>query len=131
MIASILEIIYAMILTSIEGYGAMASLQGAASGLLGPVAFQGGIPTATLGLFLHSMILIVAAAIYYEISLRFPVLRARAITRGFLFGVLVYLFMNFVVLPLSAIPFTITYTLWKLLQGSSRTESWWDFLSPS
>jgi hypothetical protein len=115
--AAILDIIYAMILTARAGHGALAAMQGVASGLIGGAAFQGGLQTAALGLFLHCMILIAAAAVYYAASLRLPVLRSRAIACGLLFGVLVYLFMNFIVLPLSAIPFTITYTPWKLLQG--------------
>ena len=40
-------------------------LQGIASGLLGPHAFQGGWGTAVLGLALHFFIAFSAAAIYY------------------------------------------------------------------
>lgn len=115
--AAILDILYAMILTSMAGHGPLAAMQAVASGLLGAAAFQGGISTAAFGLFVHCIILIVAAVIYYAVSLGLPILRTRAIACGLLFGVLVYLFMNFIVLPLSAIPFTITYTPWKLLQG--------------
>lgn len=117
LIAAILDIIYAMIMAVQAGYTAVGILQAVASGLLGAAAFQGGIQTVALGLFLHSMILVIAAAIYCAVSLRFPMLLSRVITCGFLFGVLVYLFMNFVVLPLSAVPFKVTYTSWKLLQG--------------
>jgi uncharacterized membrane protein YagU involved in acid resistance len=117
LLAAVLDIIYAIILTVRAGHSAIGTLQAIASGLVGAEAFQGGIPAAALGLFLHCAILIVAAAVYYEVSLRFPVLRTRAIACGLLFGVLVYLFMNFIVLPLSAVPFKITYTYWKLIQG--------------
>ena len=117
LIAAALDIIYAIVLTLRAGHSAIGTLQAIASGLVGAEAFQGGIPAAALGLFLHCAILIIAAAIYYEASLRLPVLRARAIVCGLLFGVLVYLFMNFIVIPLSAIPFTISYTPWKLAQG--------------
>lgn len=115
--AAILDIIYAMILTTMAGYGPLAAVQGVASGWLGSAAFQGGAQTATLGLLLHCLILIVAAAIYYAASLRMPSLRSHAVAAGLLFGVTVYLIMNFIVLPLSVIPFTITYTPWKLAQG--------------
>jgi hypothetical protein len=117
LIAAVLDIIYAIILTLRAGHSAIGTLQAIASGLVGAEAFQGGIPAAALGLFLHCAILVIAATIYYEVSLRFPVLRTRAIACGLLFGVLVYLFMNFIVLPLSAVPFKITYTYWKLIQG--------------
>ncbi len=117
LIAATLDIIYAIILTVRNGHSAIGTLQAVASGLVGTEAFQGGIAAAALGLFLHYAILIVAAAVYYEASLRLPVLRTRAIVCGLLFGVSVYLFMNFIVIPLSAIPFTITYTPAKLAQG--------------
>jgi hypothetical protein len=38
-------------------------LQSVASGLLGPAAFDGGIPTAALGLALHFFIALVAATV--------------------------------------------------------------------
>jgi uncharacterized membrane protein YagU involved in acid resistance len=117
LIAAVLDIIYAIILTMRAGHNAISTLQAIASGLVGVEAFQGGIAAAALGLFLHCAILIVAAVVYYEASLRLPVLRTRALSCGLLFGVLVYLFMNFIVIPLSAIPFTISYTPAKLAQG--------------
>jgi hypothetical protein len=117
LIAATLDIVYAIVLTIRGGHTAVGTLQAVASGLVGVDAFQGGIVAAVLGLFLHCSILIIAAWVYYEASLRLPVLRARAIVSGLLFGVLVYLFMNFIVIPLSAIPFTITYTPAKLAQG--------------
>jgi hypothetical protein len=117
LIAAAMDITYAMIMTSMAGYGALSAMQGVASGLLGGAAFEGGIATAGLGLLLHCMILIVAATIYYATSRRLPVLRNRAVICGLLFGVLVYLFMHFVVVPLSAVPFTMAHTPWKLAQG--------------
>jgi hypothetical protein len=117
LLAAILDIVYAIIMAVQAGHTAMGTLQAIASGLLGGAAFQGGTSTAALGLLLHCLILIIAAAIYYAASLRLPMLRTHAIVCGLLFGVLVYLFMNFAVLPLSAIPFKITYTPWKLALG--------------
>jgi uncharacterized membrane protein YagU involved in acid resistance len=117
LIAAVLDIIYAIILTVRGGHSAINTLQAIASGLIGVEAFQGGIAAAALGIFLHCAILVVAAGVYYEASLRLPILRTRAVISGLLFGVLVYLFMNFIVIPLSAIPFTITYTPSKLAQG--------------
>jgi hypothetical protein len=58
-----------------------------------------------------------AAALYFVASKRVPILRSRPIVCGALFGVLVYLFMNFVVLPLSAFPLRLTYTAVRLLEG--------------
>ena len=62
-------------------------------------------------------VLFVAAALYLAASRRFPLLRHRAVTCGLVFGVGVYLFMNFVVVPLAAVPFELSYTPSKLAQG--------------
>ena len=80
-------------------------LQGIASGLLGPAAFQGGLRTAALGLALHFVIAFVCAAVYYAASRVLPVLAQRAVVCGMLYGVAVHLFMNQIVLPLSRVNF--------------------------
>jgi uncharacterized membrane protein YagU involved in acid resistance len=77
-------------------------LQSIASGLLGrEAAFRGGMPTAALGALLHFFIATTAAAIYYAASLKLPLLVRRAVPAGLAFGVAVYFFMNYVVIPLS------------------------------
>jgi hypothetical protein len=80
-------------------------LQGIASGLLGPAAFQGGAATAALGLGLHFFIAFVAAAVYYHASRVLPVLVRRAVLCGLAYGVAVHFVMNEVVLPLSRVNF--------------------------
>ena len=78
-------------------------LQTVASGLLGPASFTGGVRTAVLGLVLHLLIATTWAAVYYLASRRLSFLIDQTIIAGVLYGVLVWLFMNFVVLPLSAV----------------------------
>jgi|SRR5215831_1613421 len=84
--------------------------QSVASGLLGPKSFQGGSSTVLLGAGLHFFIAFVAAAVYYLASRKLTFLTTRFVLSGLLYGELVFIFMNFVVLPLSAIhrvpPFT-------------------------
>jgi hypothetical protein len=77
-------------------------LQSVATGLLGRAAFEGGAATAVLGLGLHFFIATGAAAVYYLASRRIALLREQPLLAGPLYGVAVYLFMNRVVLPLSA-----------------------------
>jgi len=79
-------------------------LQGIASGLLGPRAFQGGSGTAALGLALHFFIAFSAAGVYYAASRKLAFLRKQAVAWGMLYGVAVYMFMSWVVVPLSALP---------------------------
>ena len=74
-----------------------------ASGFLGADAFAGGITTAMLGVALHFVIATSAAAVYFIVSRRLEFLIKRSIAAGLLYGVMVYSFMNFVVLPLSAV----------------------------
>ena len=79
-------------------------LKGIAGGLLGPQAFHGGWGTALLGLALHFLIATTAASIYYLASRKISFLTQRAVLWGFLYGISVYMFMTWVVLPLSAFP---------------------------
>jgi hypothetical protein len=78
--------------------------QSIASGLLGRAAYDGGVSTAALGLFLHFFIATKAAAVYVGASRYLPVLVRQAVPCGLAFGVAVYFFMKYVVLPLSAVP---------------------------
>lgn len=72
-------------------------LQGIASGLLGRQAFRGGIATAALGLLLHFVIALSAAAVYFLVSHKFSFLTQQAVASGVLYGVAVYFFMQQVV----------------------------------
>jgi hypothetical protein len=74
-----------------------------AGGLLGRSAFQGGDATWALGLFLHYFIACSAAAVYYVASRKLTFLREYPIICGLFFGIAVYLVMNVIVLPLSAL----------------------------
>ena len=107
-IAGLLDIIYAIV-WSAPVRPAIWILQSVASGWLGKAAFQGGIPAAALGLASHFAICIVAAGVYGLAAMRLRWLREHWLTCGFLFGWAVYLFMNYVVLPLSAFPFKLSH----------------------
>jgi hypothetical protein len=76
-------------------------LQLIASGLLGEGAFSGGATTAALGACLHYAISIAAAALYCEIAGRERRLREHWLVGGTVFGVIAYLVMNLIVVPLS------------------------------
>jgi uncharacterized membrane protein YagU involved in acid resistance len=77
--------------------------QSVAAGLLGRAAFDGGGKTAALGLALHFFIAFSAATVYYLASRKIRFLTERAVIAGLLYGEAVWLFMSFVVIPLSAI----------------------------
>lgn len=81
----------------VYGVAPVPLLQGIASGLLGRQAYRGGIATAVLGLLLHFVIAFSAAAVYFLLSRKFPVLIQAAVASGALYGVAVYFFMQQVV----------------------------------
>src|SRR5215213_1686531 len=94
-----------------RGVSPFGVLRFVASGLIGPAAFQGGAKTAILGLALHFVIATVATIVFYFASRKLLFLIERPVHFGLLYGVAVYLFMNFVVLPLSRVgrlPITVS-----------------------
>jgi hypothetical protein len=105
-VGGLLDAIYATVLWGmILGSSPTAVWQSVASGLLGKASFQGGTATAALGLALHFFIAFVMALVYVRAARRLPVLLARPILMGVLYGFVLYVVMNFVVVPLSAIGF--------------------------
>ena len=78
--------------------------QSVAAGLIGKeAAFAGGVPTFLLGVFLHFVIGIIWAALFWIISRRVPALLNYAVPAGLAWGLVIYFGMNCVVLPLSAL----------------------------
>ena len=105
LIAGALDITYAFILWWLRAQVTpMQILQSVAAGLLGKASYDGGAGTAILGAFLHFFNALVIAAIFVGASRLWPVLARRATIFGPLYGIGVYLVMNYVVLPLSAFP---------------------------
>ena len=76
-------------------------LQTVASGLLGEASYQGGRRTAALGLALQVAMSLVIALVYNLAVAQAAVIRASPLMFGALYGVVVYVVMNFVVVPLS------------------------------
>ena len=77
-------------------------LHSIASGLLGRASFEGGNPTAALGLLLHFFIAFMVVLTYLLASRRLPSLARHPFLYGPLYGLLVYAIMNYIVVPLSA-----------------------------
>lgn len=79
-------------------------MQSIASGLMGSAAYSGGATAAVLGVALHFLIATTATAVFYVASRKLRFLLEQPVLWGLVYGVFVYAFMNFVVLPLSAFP---------------------------
>jgi len=98
----VLDLIDAMVFFGLRGVAPVRILQSIAAGLLGRGAFRGGPATAALGALLHFFIAFAIVCAYYLVSRRLGVLTRHPVLCGLLYGVLVFIIMNRVVLPLSA-----------------------------
>lgn len=78
--------------------------QNVASGLLGVKSFGKGGKTVALGLLLHFGIAFSAATVFCFAAWYVPGLLRIPLTAGALYGIVVFLVMNLIVLPLSAMP---------------------------
>ena len=102
LIAGILDISSAFILSYPKGVGPIRVLQGVAAGLVDrETAIKGGLPMAGLGLALHFFIALVVAFVFYVASRKLVFLTRHPIISGLLYGVIVYGFMYWIVMPLA------------------------------
>ena len=101
LIVGILDITSAFVIAEIKGTGSIRMWQGIASGLLGQRSFGGGMATAGLGLAVHFLIAFTAAAVFYAASQKLSSLTQHAVVSGLLYGIAVYIFMYWIVVPLA------------------------------
>lgn len=104
-----LDLLYAISHAASLGAAPTRVLQTIASGLLGADAYEGGGTSAGLGLFCHFAISVGWAALFAAAAVRVAWLRRRPAVAGLLFGVVVFLAMRCVVLPLSAYPRPVSF----------------------
>jgi uncharacterized membrane protein YagU involved in acid resistance len=115
--AATLDLTYACIRQAGRGRSPEWTMQSVATGWLGQDAFNGGWLSAALGVVSHYSILIVAAWVFIAASQRILWVKQHLVAAGAVFGALVFLFMNFVVLPASAFPYQLKYPPAVLLEG--------------
>jgi hypothetical protein len=102
-ISGILDITAAFVVYGAFGLRSIPLLQGISAGLIGATrAHTGGLSTAALGLLCHFTIAYGAAAAYVLASRVLPILTRRPLLFGPLYGIAVYFFMQFAVVPFSA-----------------------------
>jgi hypothetical protein len=88
------------------GYGVAPTriLHSIAAGVQGADAFQGGAASATLGMACHYFIATCMVAAYVLASRRMPMLLQRPLACGLAYGLALYAFMSWIVVPLSNAP---------------------------
>ena len=103
--AGLLDIIFAIVFYGPVTYGLtpMQVLQSVAAGWFGrDVSRAGGWPTALMGLGTHFMIATIMATVFVVAATRIKALTADAVLWGLVYGLMLYVAMNYVVVPLSA-----------------------------
>jgi uncharacterized membrane protein YagU involved in acid resistance len=102
LLCGVMDISAAFINWGVKGVRPARVLRGIASGLLGPKSFNGGIPTAALGAGIHFLVAFTAATVFYFASRKLTFMTRQPFLYGPIYGILVYTFMYWVVMPLSA-----------------------------
>jgi hypothetical protein len=103
--AGTLDITDNLIFNQLRGITPKMVFQYIASGLIGIQASRGGgLASVALGVAIHYSIAVIWTALFYAASRRFAVLSRRPVLSGLVYGGTIYVFMNFVVLPLSGVP---------------------------
>ncbi len=99
--AGILDIGMVFAIWAAEGVAPADILRAIASALMDTAAYQGGTPAALLGLFLHFLVSFVFAAAYVIVAGRLSILLTRPVLCGLVYGLIAYVVMVYVVVPLS------------------------------
>ena len=86
-----------------EGLNPIQVLQFIASGAFGAASFQGGLLTAGAGVLFHFFIAFSVATVFYLACRLVPQVARYYIPSGLAYGAGVFSFMNYVVLPLTAV----------------------------
>src|SRR5215831_13092445 len=117
LLAGIFDLTQAFIGYSLMGSTPFRILQAVAGGIFGRQhSREMGWTSAAIGLLSHFTVAFGAATVYYLASRKLRVLVRRPVLCGFIYGELVFLFMYFVVIPLSAIGHA-TYNLATYITG--------------
>jgi len=104
LIAGTLDISENIIYNHFRGVTMKMIFQYIASGLIGMKSFSLGAESVALGVAIHYAIAMTWTLAFYFLSRKLTILTRRAAISGIVYGGVVYAIMNFVVLPLTALP---------------------------
>ncbi|WP_047497717.1 hypothetical protein [Terriglobus sp. TAA 43] len=103
LVCGTLDIADAAIFTLAHGHDPLAMLRSIAACLLGPAAMRGGNLMSLLGLGLHFLIAAFWASFFVLLVGRASASRRYPLAVGVIYGLFIYLVMNYVVLPHTAL----------------------------
>lgn len=92
-------------------------LQAIATAFMGDAAYQAGNPAALLGLVLHFFVSLCFAAVYVIVAGRIALLKTYPFIFGPVYGIIAYLVMTYIVVPLSLATFGRPETLFDLARS--------------
>ena len=119
-LAGLGDLTQALVVFGERGVAPIRVLQSIAVGVAGRAAFDGGWRMALLGVVLHFLIATIWAAVYVRMSGALRLLVERPILCGLLYGIVVFLIMYEVVLPLSLVardPLATLFTAPLIITG--------------
>jgi uncharacterized membrane protein YagU involved in acid resistance len=100
-----------------ENIGPIVILQAIATSLMGDAAYQAGNPAALLGLVLHFIVSLCFAAGYVLAADRIDGLKKYPLIFGPLYGIVAYLIMSYIVVPLTLATFGRPDSLFTLARS--------------
>jgi hypothetical protein len=104
-----LDLLFAVSFAASNGVAPTHVFQAIANGILGKAAFVGGDGASAFDIACHFGLSVLWAALCAAIAWWIPVLARRPLLAGIGFGLVVFLCMRLVVLPLSAFPNPVTF----------------------
>ena len=109
LIGGALDLLFAVSSAAYNGAPASKVFQAIASGLIGNAAQVGGAAVLWLGVLCHFVLSVGWAAVFATVARSRPGVLRRRLAAAMVFGLLVFLGMRLVVLPLSAYPKPVTF----------------------
>ena len=98
-VAGTLDILSAFAFNAMVGVTPGQVLRYVAAGPFGDGMHKGGVAAATLGLGVHFALMAVMVAVYFAVASRIEAARRHWVLAGALYGIVVYLVMNWLVVP--------------------------------
>lgn len=99
LVAGALDILYAALMSSIFGQGPAAMLRSVASGPF-PGASEWGATGSVIGLVVHFVLMAIMAACFVIAARNWPAIIAKPIHAGVAYGLITYVVMNWIVVPI-------------------------------
>lgn len=102
LLAAALDLVYAFTVYGARGVTPLQIVQSIASGVFGREAYRGGIEFGVVGAAMHFSMTVVMAAVFVVSSAKSPPLLRSPLTAGVVYGMGLFVVMNYIVVPLSA-----------------------------